>query len=862
MLGPSIPGETRMAKLMMLTPISTPIVRLVLAVRKNWFLIPLMLMCVVNSYGQVGQLKPFTVEDMLRKEELGETAFSPDGQLLAYVVKRAKVDGSVDALLELNNNEHADVWIASVAGGPTINITKGLADKAGYWAPRWSPDGQQLAMLGVKRGTIQLYIWNKDSKRLQLLSSRIVVPATLETNRDPFVWISERQIVFVSQSPEQQRSRLDATISEWTKAREGITKTASVLESGVPVSLETRSQKEMVLIDVSSRDERTLTTGTNFSELILSPNRQFLSFFKQVGVWHPDSSVEKVTVLDPAIYQVMVTDFKASPRTLSGVNEALQGSLIWSPNSENVALVGYGRQSGLRQTIFNCHAVNGTCVSLSENFQDLDPNRFNRFVRTPLSWLPTGELLVFSRNKASATEGGANTKGWWAISETGLHKQLFADKKTQPTQILAEVRSPDLIAVIAGELWRIGTDGRLIKKIVSDFTPKINSIVWGDRQSANTNIRTRREPATEPVEKLLVVEARQDSVSNFYLIDTQTAEVKALTKPALNANVVAVDTRSETIALFGDDERGTSIWAGEAGAKTFRPIVEINTFLRGVFHPRQERFQYYSADGELLNGWVILPNNYIEKQRYPTILWVYPSTVYTDRRPRTPFFQRNIFDLNLLAARGYAVLLPSIPLKPYGDVQDQYLELSKGVIPAIDKLVELGIADPERIGLLGHSYGGFAAYGLLTQTKRFKATVASAGIANFASVYGMFDPARRYEPDVHENLFQIWNVETIGMGGPPWRDLGRYLRNSPINYVERVETPLLIIQGDFDALQLQQGEEFFTALYRQNKRARFVRYFGEGHVVESPANVRDMWNQIFSWFDEYLAPKMTNSVSR
>jgi len=67
-----------------------------------------------------------------------------------------------------------------------------------------------------------------------------------------------------------------------------------------------------------------------------------------------------------------------------------------------------------------------------------------------------------------------------------------------------------------------------------------------------------------------------------------------------------------------------------------------------------------------------------------------------------------------------------------------------------------------------------------------------------------------------------------------------------------VETPLMIMQGDMDHVPIQQGEEFFTALYRQNKRARFVRYWGEGHLINSPANIRDMWHQIYSWFDEFL----------
>ena len=90
------------------------------------------------------------------------------------------------------------------------------------------------------------------------------------------------------------------------------------------------------------------------------------------------------------------------------------------------------------------------------------------------------------------------------------------------------------------------------------------------------------------------------------------------------------------------------------------------------------------------------------------------------------------------------------------------------------------------------------------------------------------------------------------MGGPPSQDLERYLRNSPITQAGRVTTPVLIVQGDLDYVPIQQGEEFFTALYRQNKPADFVRYWGEGHVLESPANIEDVWKRIFAWLERYL----------
>ena len=90
------------------------------------------------------------------------------------------------------------------------------------------------------------------------------------------------------------------------------------------------------------------------------------------------------------------------------------------------------------------------------------------------------------------------------------------------------------------------------------------------------------------------------------------------------------------------------------------------------------------------------------------------------------------------------------------------------------------------------------------------------------------------------------------MGVPPWKDPDRYIRNSPLTYASKVTTPLLIVQGDMDYVPIQQGEEFFSALYRQNKPASFVRYWGEGHILESPANITDLWTRLFAWLARYL----------
>jgi dipeptidyl aminopeptidase/acylaminoacyl peptidase len=184
------------------------------------------------------------------------------------------------------------------------------------------------------------------------------------------------------------------------------------------------------------------------------------------------------------------------------------------------------------------------------------------------------------------------------------------------------------------------------------------------------------------------------------------------------------------------------------------------------------------------------------------------------------------------------------------------IDLPKGVLAALDKLIELGIADPDRLAVGGHSYGGYSAFSMVAYTTRFKAAIAAAGPSDLASIFGTLDARFRYGDTANEGRSEMRWVEG---GKAAWaarstRTL-RYLRNSPVFFADRVQTPLLIIQGDIDFVPVTQGEEFFTSLWRQGKPARFLRYWGEGHSIESPPNVRHMWQEIFDWLDSHLAPQ-------
>jgi dipeptidyl aminopeptidase/acylaminoacyl peptidase len=212
-----------------------------------------------------------------------------------------------------------------------------------------------------------------------------------------------------------------------------------------------------------------------------------------------------------------------------------------------------------------------------------------------------------------------------------------------------------------------------------------------------------------------------------------------------------------------------------------------------------------------------------------------------------------VINLRLAASEGYAVLLPSMPVHLLGGSDVPLAHLTNGVLPAIDKLISDGVVAPDRLFVAGQSFGGFSTYGLVTQTARFKAAAAFGGESDYISIFGSADKRFLHGEYLQQLFFPMEQVEEAqaSLDLPPWAASDRYRRASPISYVDKVVTPMLMVQGDLDLIPIEQAEEFFSSLYRQGKPAELVRYWGESHVIASPANVHDVWSRVIAWFDNY-----------
>ena len=376
------------------------------------------------------------------------------------------------------------------------------------------------------------------------------------------------------------------------------------------------------------------------------------------------------------------------------------------------------------------------------------------------------------------------------------------------------------------------------------------------RRLVEMNIRTGIITPVEEAETAPVANAGEEDVN------------APVDPPAAGARLLAF---TEAGAVFRVDEYAIGsrlIYVPVEGEA--RVLYTFNTHLAGVTPASAPiRIDHTDYQGEEAIGWLYLPpgGKGDGLQQYPLVVISYPGRAYDDVPPHDEYgYAASIWNealtattsVEVFAAQGYAVLLPSVPLGPLGGSGEPMMRMMPAVLSAVDAAVATGYVDPQRLALSGQSYGGYGALAVATQTDRFNAIIAMAVKANLTSGYGQFAPSARFEaaqrlgpagPPSGQGEQTGWAENGQGrMGASPWADPERYIRNSPLFFADKVESPILILHGDLDtATYITQAEEMFTALHREKKDVLFVRYWGEHHLIEQPQNQRDMWARVFNF---------------
>ena len=286
------------------------------------------------------------------------------------------------------------------------------------------------------------------------------------------------------------------------------------------------------------------------------------------------------------------------------------------------------------------------------------------------------------------------------------------------------------------------------------------------------------------------------------------------------------------------------LWQFRDGFRTAQRLVSLNPALDETALGTSRLVTWRGADGAQRQGTLLLPLHHVEGQALPTIVEVYGGSEGHGLDYHVFGVSDGLVHGQLLASRGYAVFWPDMPMEE----RDPRRQMPGLVLPAINRLVDLGIADPQRLGVMGNSYGSYCALSLLTQTDRFQAAAISAVYANLTSVYGALDEHG------HSKWLGWCESGQVGLGGSLWERRDAYIENSPLFYLDRVTTPLLIGSGTLQAEEAAQAGEVFSALRRLGKRVELRLYKGEDHAPPgwSEPSHRDFAERVVQWFDTHL----------
>ena len=821
-----------------------------------------------NGTGAFG--RSFAVDDLLKLEGLGQTRIDQRDRRLVFERITPYESAPWFGYGYFVRNALSRLYSIDLSEPGAAEPLFSQDARTGYWMGDFSPDGDRLAVFWLDSAGTRAGVFDLSSEELTEFP---FTPDALWTGPSQ-VWLDSETLIYAAVPPGYLpyifRFATETPASmprQWFKAWSGKESTASALGSGRHLGIRDKPPLgRLVLASAKTGEVINLVAG-NFVDIELSPTRRMLAAVRRTIDVSPDPQ----RLIRPAFMaqrnELVVIDIggDVTSAQICPQCDVLYNLLAWSPSGEKLLFFARSKADSWEQGQFYQYSVASQSVVdvASESVKPTiggRPNSGSLVVRA--DWL--GETpIVFgyprSTDPGTSADEAHRRPDWFAVVSDDTVVNLTEEFDSAPTRLLA-VAERAMFIVADGDVWRIEVDGDR-QNLTSEIETPLTAV---EVSYAGWSVRGVRFRYNNPPRSHHVALQTAEGPPRLVLLDLYTGSVEWVEKPSQHARPLAVSVANK-MAIYRNDEKdgvGRVVGYGPERGPTF--LTEINEHLAEVERGPLVRIDHTGSGGQELTSWLLLPPNAQPGERHPLIVQIYPGRVLTpDWSGPNHWEFRPSTSPHLIAAQGYGVLIPSIPLQPAPS--DPMVGLADAILRAVDRAIELGYADPNRLGLHGHSFGGQGALAVASQTDRFKAIVSAAPLSNLTSAYGTMDPRLKSSltRGYRWTLPVGWAETGQGrMGAAPWQDPTRYLRNSPLFQADKINTPTLLIQGDLDYVPIGQGEEMFTALLRQRKDAIFVRYWGEGHVLASPANIRDMWTRTFDWYrrhlDESAPPKLTS----
>ena len=443
-------------------------------------------------------------------------------------------------------------------------------------------------------------------------------------------------------------------------------------------------------------------------------------------------------------------------------------------------------------------------------------------------WSPDSRWIAFTSNRTADPDANDNSDIFVVEAKAGQKPRAVTTAAVTDRE---PVFSPDgkWIAYLAGgdpkDIWYASNHVAVVP------------VAGGEPRALTAQLdRNVESPRFSPDGRFVYFGLEEGGNEHLARVPAAGGAVERVVDGERSLGAFEIGRDGRIVALESTPWRPSEVAAVEGGS--LRHLTRENDeFLSGIRLGEVKRFQATSADGTKIDTFLTLPPDAKPGAKMPAILRIHGG-------PTSQFNTAFNTEWQMLAAHGYAV----VACNPrgstgYGSAFSRAIWADWGnkdyqdVMAAVDGAIAMGVADPDRLGVGGWSYGGILTDHVITKTDRFKAATSGASEVNYLANYGT------------DHYQKEWEAEL----GLPWKNPEGWMRISPFFQIEKVTTPTLILGGAEDVnVPLLNAEQLYQALRRLGRDTELVIYPGQNHGISKPSYQKDRYERYLAWYGKYL----------
>ena len=461
-------------------------------------------------------------------------------------------------------------------------------------------------------------------------------------------------------------------------------------------------------------------------------------------------------------------------------------------------------------------------------------------------WSPAGDHVAFVTNRTGARHSNSVSEIWSVTVASGREQPVFAGDDASFSSPSWSPDGSQIAAVghreaVAGgspdsQIWLATSSGENEREITSELGRSTSDSAMSDIFQAS-----EARPLWSGDGSSILFRASDSGGTFIHRVPAGGGALERLSKGRFRVSGLSASPDGARLVYVKADALDPGdLYVSDANGSNEMRLTSLNEeFLSGIALSEPEPFWVDAPDGVPVQGWVIKPPGFNPGIKYPLILEIHGG-------PHGMYSEAFMHEFQLLAASGYVVLYTNPRgSSGYGEefTRDSHKRWGEADLPdlmaAVDHVVAQGYVDESRMGVTGGSYGGYMTLWTIGHSDRFKAAVTQRCVSNLYSFYGTSDIG--------------WTFIDYEFGGLPWENREHFMKYSPITYVEKMTTPLLIIHSELDfRCPIEQGEQVFISLKRLGRDTEFVRFPDENHNLSrggQPRHRIERLQHILRWFD-------------